>query len=324
MSKVRFVYLTSAPFSGSTLFSFLVNMHPQIATVGEMSGLIKSSDPDTYQCSCGEKIRTCYFWRQVTKQMESRSFTFDPGVFDTAIRLGNNLVTRRIFNSTMRSALLEDIRDQLLPPQARVRLSYLIARNRALAESILQVTGKTVFFDASKSPSAIRHFYRDPDIDFRVIHLVRDVRGASLSRRKNRGEHDWPNTVRHWVRVNRNIERQLRRLPAKSTIRLRYEDLCITPTETLAKFYEFCGLEPKFTMGEFFQSEHHIVGNRMRLANVGQLYLDEGWRRMLTVEEQECTNRLAATMHARYGYPKMCETDLDQSRTRDRTMGDPS
>src|SRR5688572_27934431 len=87
--RLSFVYLTSSPFSGSTLFSFLVNSHPQIATVGEMTGPIASQDPDKYRCSCGEKIRECTFWLQITAKMVSRGFVFDPGRFDTRMRLGS-------------------------------------------------------------------------------------------------------------------------------------------------------------------------------------------------------------------------------------------
>jgi hypothetical protein len=244
--------------------------------------------------------------------MALRQFSFDPGLFDTKIQLGKTQFAQRVLNTSMRSLLLEDLRDRAVElwPQHRRRLAYLVARNKALAASILQVTGTTVFFDASKTPAIIRHLCRDPEIDLRVVHLVRDVRGTSLSRRKNRGETNWRRTVSLWVRANCNIERQLRRLPADRSIRIRYEDLCRAPQVTLDRFFEFCGLEPHAMPLNFSTLEHHVVGNRMRLSKVGQISLDEDWRRTLTSDEQAHAWNLAGPLHVRYGYPPMTIADL--------------
>jgi hypothetical protein len=307
-----FVYLTSSPFSGSTLFSFLVNTHPQIATVGEMTGLIASQDPDTYRCSCGDRIRECVFWTRVAAQMATRGFAFEPGRFDTRIRLGHGPYSRRLLSGPLRSKPLEDLRDGLvmLWPKQRQRLRYLVDRNKALAASILHISNRSVFFDASKNPMAIRQFRRQPDVDFRVVHLVRDVRGAGLSQRTNRGQSDWHRNVGAWVRMNRVVENQLRQLPNDRWIRIRYEELCRSPAETLNRFFRFCDLEPHALPLDFGSVEHHVVGNRMRLTNAGQIRLDETWRRTLTRDELALASKLAGPMHVRYGYPPMSDADL--------------
>jgi hypothetical protein len=313
VTRIPFVYLTSPPFSGSTLFSFLVNTHPQIATVGEMTGLVKSKDPETYRCSCGQLIRKCGFWLQVAEQMTSRQFAFDPGFFDTRIRLGNSNLAQRILSNSLKSSVLEHLRSRALKlwPRQHQRLQYLLDRNKALAASILQVTGRPVFFDASKNPMAIQHLSSQPDIDLRVVHLARDVRGTSLSRRTNGRETNWRRAVNDWVRANRTIERQLRTLSPNRWIRIRYEDLCRAPEVTLNRFYEFCGVVPHGLPQTFDSVEHHIVGNRMRLAGAGQIRLNESWRRVLTLDEQACAEKLAGAIQARYGYPEMSATDIE-------------
>jgi hypothetical protein len=312
MEMMPFTYLTSPPFSGSTLFSFLVNTHPKIATVGEMTGPLSWHKADTYSCSCGHNIRECAFWIRVAAQMETRGFSFDPSTFDTRIRLGNGQRAERFLSGSLRSTLLEEFRDSAINlwPRQRRRLHYLVARNKALAASVLQVAGKALYFDASKNPMAIRQFSRQPDVDLRVVHLVRDVRGASLSKRKNQGEANWGRAVTAWIRLNRNIERQLRRLPTDRWIRIRYEDLCRAPTATMHRFFEFCGVEPHSMPLHFSSQEHHIVGNRMRLSNLGQIKLDEDWRRTLTPDEVTLAWKLAGPMHVRYGYPQMSAMDL--------------
>lgn len=310
--RIQFVYLTSPPFSGSTLFSFLVNTHPQIATVGEMTGPIARQDPETYKCSCGKKIRECNFWQQVAARMSFRSLHFDPGSFDTKIRLGNTLITQCILSGSLGNTAVENTRDwllTLLPSQSK-RLRYLIHRNKALTASILEVTGKSVFFDASKNPITIRHLSKEPDVDLRVVHLVRDVRGASLSKRKNQGKTNWERNVTGWVRANRNIERHLNSLAPDKWIRIRYEDLCRAPQVTLDRFYRFCNLEPHSMPQEFSNQDHHIIGNRMRLSNIGQLNLDENWRRALTPAELNLASKLAGPVHVRYGYTPMETADL--------------
>jgi len=310
--RVRFVYLASMPYSGSTLFSFLANSHPQIATVGEMTGPTESVDPETYLCSCGQRIKHCAFWQEVAKGMASRGFDFDPGHFDTRIHVGDFRHLRRALTGSLGSSGLEDIRDRLLwlwPSQSE-RLRELLARNKALASVILAVTGKSIFFDASKDHMTIRRLSRDGEVDLRVVHLVRDVRGAGLSGKKN-ARVSWPRTVASWVRTNRNIERQLRRVPADRWIRIRYEDLCRDPQETLNRFFEFCGAGHHTLTSLFRSPEHHIVGNSMRLGYAGKIKLDESWRDVLTRDELECAERLAGSVHCRYGYAPMRAADLN-------------
>jgi hypothetical protein len=91
---------------------------------------------------------------------------------------------------------------------------------------------------------------------------------------------------------------------------MRYEDLCHSPAETLNRFFEFCGLHPHTMPRDFSTQEHHIVGNRMRLTNVGKISLDEDWRRTLTPYELTIAWNLAGPLHARYGYPPMSAADL--------------
>lgn len=311
--KLPFIYLTSPPFSGSTLFSFLVNTHPAIATVGEMTGPVRSQDPDAYLCSCGHPIRRCPFWRQVTELMASRGFQFDPGAFGTKLRLVRSPLADRLLAGSLRYSALEGLRDRIVKmlPTHGPHLQALVARIEGLAASILEVTGKSVFFDASKNPMLIRHLTQSNHFDLRVVHLVRDVRGASLSMKVNTGENIWHQALKTWVHTNRAIERHLHGLPAGNWIRIRYEDLCRVPQDTLSTLYQFCGVESAKLPQEFGNVVHHIVGNRMRLSGIGQVRLNEDWRHILTSDELESADEIAGKMHVRYGYPRMQKSDLE-------------
>lgn len=277
-----------------------------------MTGLVNSTDPDSYDCSCGSRIRNCAFWMSVSAEMARRHFSFDPGQFDTRFVLGASPLAHRLLGGALGNTALEDARDfalRALPAQYQ-RLRYLIARNKALAASILAVSGKSVFLDASKSSDAIRHFSRERDIDFRIVHLVRDVRGFVCSRRKNKGETDLRRIASRWTRANSTIERQLLRVPSSRWIRVRYEDVCIDPPGTLNRFFEFCGLAPMGEAEMAIPRNHHIVGNRMRLGSIGTIQPDENWRTLLTADDQAQIAQIALKMHLRYGYKTMAKSDL--------------
>jgi len=58
LEPIRLVYIMAASHSGSTLLAMLLNSHPEICTVGELKAT-SLGDPDSYYCSCRNKIREC-------------------------------------------------------------------------------------------------------------------------------------------------------------------------------------------------------------------------------------------------------------------------
>jgi hypothetical protein len=248
--------------------------------------------------------------------MARKGFLFDTANFDTRISLARGRLAQHLFNGSLGSTVLENVRDACVrsTPILSQRLSYLISRNKALALSILEVSGKKMFLDASKSADTMRYLSREKDLALRAVHLVRDVRGFSCSRRKNKGETDLQSIVKRWIRANVNIERQLRRLPLARWTRIRYEDLCADPLETLNRFFEFCRLEPLRSLSENSRSEHHIVPHRMRLSNDGVVRLDESWRHLLTPTEHASISRLAGKTHVHFGYKPISPSDLSLHR----------
>ncbi|HWB42702.1 MAG TPA: hypothetical protein VG500_15680, partial [Gemmatimonadales bacterium] len=62
---LRYVCLPGSRFTGSTLLGTLLNEHPECASIGAATGLIRRTDLSTYRCSCGELFRECEFWNQV-------------------------------------------------------------------------------------------------------------------------------------------------------------------------------------------------------------------------------------------------------------------
>lgn len=302
--KTPFIFIGSLPYSGSTLLAFLLASHPQIATIGEMTGLIGSEDPDEYRCSCGEKIMTCDFWQEVTQAMSTRDIKFDVAHFDTKYELGTHPYIRHLRTGSFRNNRVEALRDfafRLWPGQTR-QLREIGARNQALVESVLEVTGKPVFLDSSKYHMRIKQQLQYTSLDIKVIHLVRDARGVVNSLLNYSSKLTPQAAAQLWLNGNHNIERQLQVLPEDKSLRVRYEDLCQDLTYTLEQLHRFCGVEPEPITDDFRSVPHHIVGNKMRLRASSEIKLDERWRKELSEDKLLEIDQIAGDMQRFYGY----------------------
>ena len=299
-----FVSIETSAFSGATLLAFLLGAHPQIATVGEMDGLIPCENPDEYLCSCGQKIKVCEFWRSVKIAMQSRGFEFDVVDFNTKFALGGPRLIQYLRFGSLRNSTLDSIRDAILYawPWERLQLGTLVARNEAFVESVLEVTGKEVFVDSSKDSLRLKSLSRFSSLDVRAIHLVRDVRGVVCSRLRRGGDVDVHRYAKQWVKSHKKIHTKLQNMPPGAHTLLRYEDLCQDVQGTLERIFSYCGVDRDVRVTDFRKTSHHIVGNAMRLKPVSQVKLDERWKTMLTKDQLREIDQVAGALGRRYGY----------------------
>lgn len=306
LPKTRFAFILAHSFSGSTLLSFLLGTHPEIATVGEMF-IAPSHNTGDYPCSCGEPIDRCAFWRQVSDEMAARGVPFDVRGADSSLtaasygRLGSRVVW-----AEPRGAFLEGVRRAALRlmPGVRRELDRRIAVNRHLAEVVLGLRNGRVFVDATKRPGRALLLRRDPQLDLQVIHLVRDGRAVSRSTIRNLGR-TVEDGARSWAASMRRCEDLRRSLPAERWLTVRHEDLCRDPQEALGRIFGFLGVSPEETgdfRGDFRASDHHIIGNRMRLSRTSEIRLDERWRTELAPDQLRTVERIAGPELHRYGY----------------------
>jgi len=303
-SRPVFVSVETSIFSGATLLAFLLGAHPQIATVGEMSGLISSEDPDEYSCSCGQKIKVCEFWQSVKAAMRDRGFEFEVAQFDTKFVLDGPPLVQRLRYGSFRNSTLDSVRDAIFyawPSQAR-QLKALVARNVAFIEAVLEITGKRVFVDTSKDRLRLKSLRKFSTLDVRAIHLVRDARGVVASHLRHIKGVDARKAARQWVRLNQKLEVTLRSLPEEKSVLVRYEDLCQDVQGTLEQLYRFCGVEPHVQVTDFQAVPHHIVGNAMRLRRLSEIRLDERWKSELTADQLNEVERVAGAVGRQYGY----------------------
>jgi hypothetical protein len=297
----NFVYVLAHSFSGSTLLSFLLGAHPEIATVGEMY-ISPGFNTEGYLCSCGQPIDECPFWLEVSREMKKRGVPFNVRDSDTSFRtdqigrLANRLVTteprNRLFDAACHAALR-------LLPQARRELKRRLRINQALVDVVTEMRQANVFVDTSKRPGRILLLRQV--FDTRVIHLVRDGRGVSRSTIRNLGR-TLEEGARSWQASIQSAEEVRKRYAADRWLTVRHEDLCRDPDAALDRIFRFIGVTPGFEVQDFRSFEHHIIGNRMRLSKTSEIRLDERWKTELTPDQIRTIERIAGPELRRYGY----------------------
>jgi hypothetical protein len=300
-TTINFVYMLSHSFSGSTLLSFLLGAHPQIATIGEML-IAEGIDWETFVCSCGRVIKDCPFFTAVSREMAARGIPFDVLRPDLDFLQSEGLA-RRVLAAEPRGPVLEAAREAALRllPAARHALARTLDRNQAAVEVMTGLQGGRAFVDSSKRPGRLLHLRRIPSFDVRVIHLVRDPRAVACSSMKNVGR-TAEQGARSWMDMAGLAERIRRRFPDERWLTLRYEDLCQNPDAALDRVCRFIGVTPGFRVPDFRAFEHHIIGNRMRLSGTSEIRLDERWKTTLTPDQIREVDGIAGETARQYGY----------------------
>lgn len=302
---LKFIFLTSSSYSGSTLLAFMMGCHPRIATVSELTGIIPGEDTDRYLCSCGEKIKACNFWRMVSTQMQEVYKDFSYKNFKTIYVPKSESLIDRLQFSNLRCNILSDIRDYIYQkiPTCYHYASNITKRNIDLANVILDLSKKDVFFDASKNPNRIKFFAKNIKCEFKVIHLVKDGRGVFDSFKRYNPKISDFDAILVWKNQNKFIERTFKYVEKQNRYLLLYRDLATNPERELTKLFDFIGVQYTSQCLDFKNFDHHIIGNtKMRLGSINDIYYDEKWRRSLSSEQLKLFDRLAGKLNRSYGY----------------------
>lgn len=297
---IRVGYIASNSFSGSTLLTLLLGAHRNISTCGELKW--SDLDLETYRCSCGELIRACPYWLGIQSALAAQGVPFDLRNPRTEYRCCGP-VSAKWSAAAPRGPLFETARNFVLggSPEGRREWQRFKLVNRLAIQAMLKADQASCFVDASKDPLRLRYLIDTGDYDLRIIHLVRDGRAVTYSAIKNEGSAA-ERAAREWVRTHHQIVDLARRLPAKSYMMMRYEDLCRDPAGTLNTICDFLSLPHADLLTEYAQAEQHVLGNRMRLEARNGIKLDEKWRNMLEPAALQSFQRIGADLNRQYAY----------------------
>jgi hypothetical protein len=300
---LRVVYLAGSGHTGSTLLALFLDAHPGIVSVGETSFKrdIQRRGLSRLACSCGVSVKECDFWRNVFERVTSGGFELSALEWSNDFRYKNPIAHRLLTRYSARP-LRQTLQRSLgaVLPGYRARLARVRSVNVEFIRTVLDVAGADVFFDTSKRAFRLHNLLQTPELDVKVVKLVRDVRGYVSSAVK-RG-HSLSDAARTWRRDQENIESITGGLPKDRVMLLRYEDVCRDPRTWLARTHDFCGVAPVEPPEFVVSREHHVLGNSMRLSEQVRIRLDESWRNALNRDDQARVLEIAGPHHVRLGY----------------------
>ncbi len=311
LPRPKVVYVAGWGRSGSTLLSAALGELPGFVALGETHNMWRSGAVRNRACGCRQPFSDCEHWSQVlaTARRDDPGF---PSVADIVTAQAHAARTRHL--PLVATRLGSRVRDD-----AAAR--YLRAIG-GVYRAVVECTGARVLVDSSKEPVYGR-LLEHLDIDFFVVHLVRDPRAVAYSwlRRKERfraqpGEqpsymhrHGPLTSSGFWLAWNGMAGAFWRRRLGRRYLLVRYEDFIADPAATLTSVLRMLG-EPVESLPLSGPSRlelrpnHMISGNPSRFATGSvELKEDNEWRRRLVPAVRRRVELATWPLLLRYGYP---------------------
>lgn len=296
----RVLYVAGTGRSGSTLLARILDRADGVFAAGELRYVWQRGLVEDRLCGCGEPFSNCPFWTDVMHRAFGGNDNVDPG----RVMADQRALTRlrqvpRILTTGGRPA-----------PAAYLRtLSQLY---RAVAE----VSGCSLVVDSSKLPSYGFVLRQVPDLDVRVVHLVRDPRGAAYSWSRTKARTDAEGGMQQmsvlkssslWLAWNASTP-ALFRDPSRYCV-VRYEDLVARPREVVDEILTFAGHTGDGSpfVGErtvALERSHTVAGNPNRLES-GRIEVreDQAWTTRLGRSRRALVTAVTAPLLGRFDYP---------------------
>ncbi len=309
VQKIPVLFIGSVPRSGSTIISDLMNENPHMINIGELVHLWERGVIENNLCGCGDRFNECEFWSQVGK---------------TAFGGWEHISGERMRKLQLRADRTRHIPSLLVPQISQflnantVQYGAVISR---ILRAVIEISGKPIVVDTSKHVSTALLLRRIPDVDVRIVHIVRDPRGVAHSwskiiDRPEVGDEDRKMATLHpsrigmrWLWFNWAFSNMDRLGVPVSTI--RYEDFVAHPSETLDQIFTFAGLDESATAildtdePVVLEPGHSVAGNPRRLdRRPVNIRADEAWRDGLDPKMKDIVTKITRPMLDRYQYSK--------------------
>jgi Sulfotransferase family len=297
------VAIVGAGRSGSTLLGALLGQSPGVVNAGEVRYLWERGFVEQRLCGCGKPVPECPVWSRVAEQVGPAALA--------------NMRKHQRRHGRIRHvpiALAGRVRPAIIDRRAGALVDPLGHLYRAIAAA----SGCQVIVDSSKLPLYTQIVQRVPDLDVKVIHLVRDARATAFSWQRKKALADGaPRAFKETMSPGRSaalwtIWNALGDglFPDGADLRrVRYEDLVEHPRRTLEELHRWIGT----TMAEHtFIDEHRVViapthtvaGNadRMRTGTVS-IRPDDEWRHAQADNARRLVTAISWPLLVRHRYP---------------------
>jgi hypothetical protein len=313
------LYITGWMRSGSTLLGNVLGEVPGVLHAGELhflwrNGVLGSGSNGT--CGCGRDLTACELWASALAATGT-------GEASPAVRM------TRLQDALLRT---RHTRIRLAEASGEARRAPGVAEVTGQTAAIYQVLagrgGERLIVDSSKCPAEAAALLGHPELEVRVLHMIRDPRATAYSYQRAKAYIDPMAPARssaYWSAFNLASELVGRAVPGRY-LRIRHEDLCRSPQQVLTRVMRFAGLPggpPADAAGRVSLGVNHTVtGNPDRLSG-GEAVIraDERWRTGLSPRDIAAATAPALPMLAHYGYPVRPGRPGPRSRTLSWTFG---
>lgn len=301
--RTKILYIMGSGRSGSTLLDAMLSDQPEIFGAGELCNLLSAMDIRQNYCACGSRSAECPLWVEVRREW-ARAARADVATEYPALQ--NRIERVRSYPRHYGNSAGDPL------------MKKYLELTGALFEAIAKVTSATTVVDSSKAPIRALALSKMDDVELRVIHLVRDVRGVAYSNQQKfesdpRGGimtalsgRGWTHAAVRWMLTNSVANRVRARLGDRAIL-VRYEDFVGQPAQTLQRLSAFSRLDfrptaEKLQCGGAFKAGHQIEGNRLRMYDRIELKPDIRWRQHMSKTKKSLLPLLTAPVSWRYGY----------------------
>ncbi|MGP8160571.1 MAG: sulfotransferase [Candidatus Dormibacteria bacterium] len=304
------LYIAGTGRSGSTVLAGVLGEVEGVFAAGEVRYLWQRGLIEGRLCGCGAPVRDCPRWGAILEAATRGGVAMRPeAMAEFLVHAGR---VRHLPGSLVRKALPMQQERSTARAAARATLSRLYP-------AIAQVTASQVVVDSSKLPAYALLLADLPGIDLRVVHLVRDPRGAAYSWSTRKALTDGA-TQSHMEQMGALKSAALWdvwNVAASGLLgggdgrylRLRYEDFVADPAAAVRRILSLAGLAGSALpfdsdAGINLRPNHMVAGNPDRLRHGPiRLRVDARWRSAMPGRDRRVVNAVAAPLLALYGYP---------------------
>jgi hypothetical protein len=289
-------------YSGATLLALVAARHSQIECNGE-SLPFSPRDDRRYDCTCGEYLDTCDFFRFAAAHMWSDSKNdWNRALFCQVPDLSGHGSLNRLLRSGRSFATGLRSVARVAPPIRR-REQEFVRAHLTFFDRAVAFSDRSHYLDGTKSLRRTQLFLENTDREIRVVHLVRDGRAFANSYRKNRHMDlsALPEAAERWNSYIADVDRLDRQDARVKVLTIRYEDLCRGPEGFLHEMLGFLDVRYEPLL-EQTRSDLHVLGNRMRRSFGNEIREDRSWETELGRREIAQLEELMGESLSRFKY----------------------
>lgn len=304
----RVLFIAGVGRSGTTLLDQMLGQVQGFFSVGELVHMWLRGMVENDLCACGEPFHECPFWSEVGRRSVGGWDSLDN---EEILDLQGRVDRHRYFPLLLQPSLWPPYRKN------HDRFTSILSDTY---QSIHRLSGEKFIVDSSKYVSYAYLLRRVPNIDLRVVHLVRDSHGVVYSWTKKVRRPEVTNAEEYmptyhplrmalrWTGYNLAYEA----LPrfAVPTLRVRYESLVEQPREQVERILRFVGEDPSAYDLDFIDGKqvrlsktHSCSGNPMRFGGSEiTLRTDAEWKEKMPSKDRALVSALTGPLQRRYQY----------------------